>query len=73
MNITNFLPVLLTSSACLQNNHHHSPRFVRLSHSDDEFDWGFITVKALCRLGLAKPIEVGLEIPEGAPLKEVGL
>jgi sn-1 stearoyl-lipid 9-desaturase len=73
MNIDNILPVLLTFSACLQNNHHHSPRFIRLSHSDDEFDWGFITVRWLYRLGLVKPTESGLEIPDGATFKEVDL
>src|SRR5688500_19034778 len=55
MNIDNFLPVLLTFSACLQNNHHHSPRFIRLSHSKQEFDWGFQTLRVLHKLKLITP------------------
>jgi stearoyl-CoA desaturase (delta-9 desaturase) len=72
-NIDHWLPVLLTFSACLQNNHHHSPRFIRLSHSNREFDWGFVTLRWLYKLGVVKPTEAGLTIPEGAELTEVGL
>jgi fatty-acid desaturase len=73
MNIDHPLPVLLSFSACLQNNHHHSPRFIRLSHSDREFDWGFITLRWLYRLGVVMPNSIGLTIPEGAELHDVGL
>jgi stearoyl-CoA desaturase (delta-9 desaturase) len=73
MNIDHPLPVLLSFSACLQNNHHHSPRFIRLSHSDREFDWGFITLRWLYRLGVVMPNSIGLTIPEGAELRDVGL
>ena len=73
MNIGNWIAVTLTFSACLQNNHHHAPRFVRLSHHRDEYDFGFLTVRLLRRLGLARPSPAGLEIPEGAKLSEVGI
>ena len=35
MNIGEWLPVMATFSACLQNNHHHYPHLLRLSHADD--------------------------------------
>jgi stearoyl-CoA desaturase (delta-9 desaturase) len=73
MNIDHWLPVLLTFSACLQNNHHHAPRFLRLSHSRAEPDWGFVTLRWLYKLGVVTPTPVGLQIPEGAELEEVGL
>ena len=34
MNIGEWLPVTATFSACLQNNHHHSPGLLRLSHEE---------------------------------------
>jgi stearoyl-CoA desaturase (delta-9 desaturase) len=73
MNISNWLPVTLTFSACLQNNHHHAPGFVRLSHDPREHDFGFTSVRLLRRLGIALPTRNGLRIPQGAPLQEVGL
>jgi len=73
MNIDHWLPVLLTFSACLQNNHHHSPRFIRLSHVRREFDWGFVTLRWLYQLGVVTPTEAGLKIPEGSDLPDVGL
>jgi len=33
MNIDQWLPVMATFSACLQNNHHHYPHLLRLSHA----------------------------------------
>ena len=45
MNIGEWLPVTATFSACLQNNHHHYPGLLRLSHHESEYDFGFITVK----------------------------
>ena len=51
MNIGDWLPVVATFSACLQNNHHHSPQFLRLSHEDSEFDFGFMTVKVMKTTG----------------------
>lgn len=73
MNIGNWIAVTLTFSACWQNNHHHAPRFVRLSHDPEEYDFGFMTVRLLYKLGLVKPTKQGLVIPEGANLREVGL
>ena len=68
MNIDHWLPVWLSFSACLQNNHHHAPRFVRLSHDPREPDFGFTTVKWMRALGLARPNPAGLLVPEGANL-----
>ena len=45
MNIGEWLPVTATFSACLQNNHHHSPGLLRLSHDESEYDLGFAAVK----------------------------
>ena len=46
MNIGEWLPVTATFSACLQNNHHHYPGLLRLSHHESEYDFGFLTVKS---------------------------
>jgi stearoyl-CoA desaturase (delta-9 desaturase) len=59
MNIGEWLPVMATFSACLQNNHHHYPHLLRLSHSPQEFDFGFTTVKIMGALGLVKPSKTG--------------
>jgi stearoyl-CoA desaturase (Delta-9 desaturase) len=59
MNIGEWLPVMATFSACLQNNHHHYPHLLRLSHSTKEFDFGFMTVKAMAALGLVKSSKTG--------------
>ena len=68
MNIGEWLPVTATFSACLQNNHHHYQTLLRLSHDESEYDFGFITVKALRRLGLVKATPNGLIIPKDVPL-----
>ena len=68
MNIGEWLPVTITFSACLQNNHHHSPGLLRLSHDDAEYDFGFMTVKAMRALGLVKASRTGIEIPKEVPL-----
>ena len=68
MNIGEWLPVTITFSACLQNNHHHSPGLLRLSHDDAEYDFGFATVKAMRALGLVKASRTGVEIPKEVPL-----
>jgi sn-1 stearoyl-lipid 9-desaturase len=69
MNIGDWLPVAATFSACLQNNHHHSPQFLRLSHEDSELDFGFRTVKVMKALGLVKPSAYGAVLPKDIPLK----
>ncbi len=71
MNIGSWLAVTATFSACLQNNHHHSPGLLRLSHEESEYDFGFLTVRAMKKLGLVKATAKGTEIPRECPLKSV--
>jgi fatty-acid desaturase len=65
MNIGEWLPVTATFSACFQNNHHHYPSLLRLSHDTSEYDFGFATVRFLRYLGLVKATVKGAAIPEG--------
>jgi sn-1 stearoyl-lipid 9-desaturase len=69
MNIGEWLPVTATFSACLQNNHHHSPGLLRLSHDESEYDLGFAAVKAMKALGLVRATERGAELPSGVALR----
>jgi fatty-acid desaturase len=68
MNIGEWLPVTATFSACLQNNHHHYPGLLRLSHDESEYDFGFRTVKVMKYLGLVKATTRGETIPNDVPL-----
>jgi len=68
MNVGEWLPVTATFSACLQNNHHHFPRLLRLSHDDSEYDFGFRIVKVMKALGLVQATNKGAEIPDDCPL-----
>jgi fatty-acid desaturase len=68
MNIGEWLPVTATFSACLQNNHHHYPGLLRLSHDKSEYDFGFITVKVMKYLGLVKASKTGGQLPQDVPL-----
>jgi stearoyl-CoA desaturase (delta-9 desaturase) len=68
MNIGDWLPVMATFSACLQNNHHHLPSLLRLSHDDAEFDFGYTTVKFMRRLGLVTATKKGTELSPEIPL-----
>jgi stearoyl-CoA desaturase (delta-9 desaturase) len=68
MNIGDWLPVTATFSACLQNNHHHSPALLRLSHDDSEYDLGFMAVKVMKAMGLVKATSRGTEVPGDVPL-----
>jgi len=68
MNIGEWLPVTATFSACLQNNHHHSPGLLRLSHDESEYDLGFATVKAMKALGLVRATNQGAKVPAEVPL-----
>ncbi|HMD14620.1 MAG TPA: fatty acid desaturase, partial [Bacteroidota bacterium] len=68
MNIGEWLPVTATFSACLQNNHHHYPGLLRLSHDKSEYDFGLITIKLMKFLGLVKATTKGAEIPKDVPL-----
>ena len=72
MNIGEWLPVTATFSACLQNNHHHYPGILRLSHDKSEYDFGFITVKVMKSLGLVKATARGETIPDDVPLVALG-
>lgn len=72
MNLGEWLPVTASFSASLQNNHHHYPRFLRTSHEEQEYDFGFVTVRALKALGLVEATVSGKQKPEGIPLREVG-
>jgi stearoyl-CoA desaturase (delta-9 desaturase) len=69
MNIRDWLPVTATFSACLQNNHHHSPGLLRLSHEDTEYDLGFKAVKVMKALGLVNATSRGAELPSDVPLR----
>jgi fatty-acid desaturase len=73
MNLGEWLPITATFSASLQNNHHHHPNFLRTSHDESEYDFGFMTVRAMHALGLVKPTPSGLQKPEGLPLQQVGI
>jgi fatty-acid desaturase len=64
MNIGEWLPVTATFSACLQNNHHHYPNLLRLSHDKSEYDFGFATVKLMQYLGLVTPTAKGAAAPQ---------
>jgi fatty-acid desaturase len=68
MNIGEWLPVTATFSACLQNNHHHYPGILRLSHEESEYDFGFLTVKVMKSLGLVKASLTGAVLPKDVPL-----
>ena len=72
MNIGEWLPVTATFSACLQNNHHHYPSLLRLSHSDTEYDFGFKTIRWMRSLGLVEATEKGKRVPEDVPLSNLG-
>jgi len=71
MNIGEWFPVTATFSACLQNNHHHHPGLLRLSHDESEYDFGFATVKVMKRLGLVKATAKGEDIPGDVPLSSL--
>ena len=72
MNIGEWLPVTATFSACLQNNHHHYEGLLRLSHDNSEYDFGFLTVKAMKHLGLVKATATGAQIPKDVALHALG-
>jgi fatty-acid desaturase len=64
MNIGEWLPVTATFSACLQNNHHHYPGLLRLSHDKSEYDFGLATIKLMKSLGLVEASARGAIVPE---------
>lgn len=61
-----------TFSACWQNNHHHYPHLLRLSHDESEYDFGFLTVRAMRRLGLVEASSTGTGLPADIALKGLG-
>jgi stearoyl-CoA desaturase (delta-9 desaturase) len=63
MNIGDWLPVMATFSACWQNNHHHYPHLLRTTHGPGEFDFGYMTVRAMSALGLVEPSRTGTDKP----------
>lgn len=73
MNLGEWLPVTASFGASLQNNHHHFPRFIRTSHDESEYDFGFLTVRAMKAIGLVEASSSGIQKPAGIPLQEVGL
>jgi len=68
MNIGEWFPVTATFSACLQNNHHHYPGLLRLSHHESEYDFGFATIKVMKAMGLVEATGRGAIIPRDVPL-----
>lgn len=72
MNIGDWLPVTATFGACWQNNHHHYPHLLRLSHDPAEYDFGFLTVRCMKALGLVRPSPTGAQLPNDFPLKDLG-
>jgi fatty-acid desaturase len=72
MNIGDWLPVTATFSACWQNNHHHYPHLLRLSHDPKEYDFGFLTVRAMKAMGLVQASSTGFRLPSDVSLTELG-
>ena len=72
LNLGEWLPVTASFSASLQNSHHHSPRFLRTSHEEGEYDFGFMTVRWLKAIGLVEGSLSGYRKPEGISLQDVG-
>lgn len=72
MNIGEWLPVTATFSACWQNNHHHYPHLLRLSHDPAEYDFGFLTVRLMKALGLVRSSPTGAQLPKDVALKDLG-
>ena len=73
MNIGDWLPVMATFSACWQNNHHHYPHLLRTTHDTAEFDFGYLTVRAMSALGLVRPSKTGTVRPRDLAIAEVTL
>ncbi len=68
MNIGEWLPVTSTFSACYQNNHHHYPSLLRLTHDESEYDFGFATIRLMKSLRLVKATARGESIPKDVQL-----
>lgn len=72
VNINDRFTVTATFSECLQNNHHHAQGFLRTSHDEAEYDFGFLVIRGLKSLGLVEASLSGLKMPKDVPLREVG-
>jgi fatty-acid desaturase len=72
MNIGEWLPVTATFSACLQNNHHHYPSLLRLSHDESEYDFGLLTIRLMSALGVVRPTPLGSRVPADVSLPALG-
>lgn len=72
VNITDWFTVTATFSECLQNNHHHAQGFLRTSHDEAEYDFGFQVIRLLKSFGLVEASLSGLKMPKDVPLREVG-
>jgi stearoyl-CoA desaturase (delta-9 desaturase) len=68
MNVTEWLPVTATFSACMQNNHHKHARFARMSHEDGQYDFGWTSVQWMEAAGLVRVLPEGRQVPEGVDL-----
>jgi len=73
VNITEWLPVTATFSACLQNNHHHHPRFARLSHDGRQYDFGLTALRWMKALRVVRVLPEGELLPPGVPLSGSGV
>jgi len=72
-NIGEWFPVVSTFSACWQNNHHHHPHLLRNTHDPAEFDFGYLTVRALSSLGVVKASRTGSIRPNDSILTDITL
>jgi fatty-acid desaturase len=68
MNITEWLPVTATFSACMQNNHHRHARFARMSHDAGQYDLGWTTLRWMESAGLVRVLPEANAVPEGLDL-----
>jgi fatty-acid desaturase len=68
VNITEWLPVTATFSACFQNNHHRHARFARMSHEAGQYDFGWTSLRWMSALGLVRVLPEGAEAPPGVSL-----
>jgi fatty-acid desaturase len=73
VNLSGWLAVTATFSACLHNNHHHTPQFLRLSHHPNEYDFGLWVLRGLRRLGVVRGSNTGRRVPAGVLVGVVGL
>jgi len=71
MNLGEWLPVTAPSAPACQNNHHHYPGFVRTGHDPEQYDFGWITVRWLSKLGVVSITPGGAILPSGVALRRL--